>query len=116
MKKPPQSVPCNGCTLCCKCDALRLLPGDDPKQYETEPHPTQPGALMLAHKENGDCFYLTDTGCGIHARRPRMCRTMDCRLFPEQISYHEARALHLNGRLNIAIWFRGLELASKPRR
>jgi Fe-S-cluster containining protein len=72
-------VPCNGCTLCCKSDAVRLLEGDSPKEYETEPHPTIPGALMIAHKENRDCVYLGDKGCSIHDRRPRMCREMDCR-------------------------------------
>ncbi len=32
-------VPCGGCTLCCHNDAVRLLPSDDPSQYQTEPHP-----------------------------------------------------------------------------
>jgi Fe-S-cluster containining protein len=51
-------VPCNGCTLCCKGDAIRLTEEDNPEEYSTEPHPYISGALVLAHKPNGDCIYL----------------------------------------------------------
>lgn len=63
------SVPCAGCTLCCRTDAIRLLPDDDASQYQTEPHPHHPGSLMLAHKADGSCIYLTEAGCGINAAR-----------------------------------------------
>ena len=80
-------VPCAGCTLCCRRDALILHPemGDDPTQYETVPttHPlTGEPAEMLAHKPNGDCVYLDrSTGCTIHDRAPAICREFDCRAF-----------------------------------
>lgn len=75
-----QHVPCNGCTLCCHNDVVRLLPQDDPSMYFTEPHPFVPGALMLAHdSKTQDCIYLRKDGCGIHPHRPQMCREMDCR-------------------------------------
>lgn len=74
---------CGTCTLCCQNDAVRLLPQDDPEQYQTATHPTKPGALMLAHQANGDCIYLDRAkGCTIHATKPTQCRTMDCRVYP----------------------------------
>ncbi len=29
--------------------------------------------LSLTEKENGDCIFLTDTGCRIHQVKPRQC-------------------------------------------
>jgi Fe-S-cluster containining protein len=59
---------------------IRLLPGDDPSLYQTVPHALYPATqLMLDHKENGDCIYLGEAGCSIHAIKPQMCREMDCR-------------------------------------
>src|SRR3990167_3882431 len=92
-------VPCNGCTLCCKGDSLRLLPEDDPKQYQTVPHNYFQGQLMLDHKPNGDCIYLGDTDCTIHERRPQMCREMDCRVLATQLTWTQARKMHV-----IKVW------------
>lgn len=86
-------VPCNGCTLCCQGDAIRLLPADDASQYQTVPHDRYPGHLMLDHKPNGDCIYLGASGCTIHGHAPLMCREMDCRNVAESISYTQARKL-----------------------
>ena len=99
-------VPCNGCTLCCRGDAIRLLPADDPSQYETEPHDRYPGQLMLAHKANGDCVYLGESGCAIHDRSPLMCREMDCRNVARALSYTQARKL---GNV-IHVWKKGKSL------
>lgn len=104
------TVPCNGCTRCCHGDAVRLLANDDPSQYQTEPHPYMPEARMLAHKPNGDCIYLGDDGCTIHATKPQMCREMDCRLIAAQVTWTQARKLDARGRLPIGIWQRGREL------
>lgn len=100
-------VPCNGCTLCCKGDAVRLLPGDDARIYETEPHPF--GGLMLAHKKNRECLYLGEDGCDIHEFRPRMCREMDCRNLAK-ITFTKARKLDKRGRLRLPVWRRGKDL------
>lgn len=100
------SVPCNGCTLCCQGDALRLLPGDDASQYQTVPHDTILGELMLDHKPNGDCIYLGATGCTIHARRPQMCREMDCRIIGARLSWTQAHKLNV-----VRVWRRGRELS-----
>lgn len=107
---PTADVPCNGCTLCCQNDAVRLLPGDDASQYRTEPHPFFAGALMLAHKSTGECLYLTAAGCGIHAIRPRMCREMDCRNIAQAFTWSKAWKLAATGLLPMAIWRRGKEL------
>ena len=68
---------------------------------------------MLDHKSNGDCIYLGDTGCTIHARRPQMCRELDCRILATQLNYTQARKLNV-----ITVWKRGKELlrTERPRR
>lgn len=78
------SVPCGDCRACCRNDSIFLHPelGDDPAQYETieSYNPlTGKAQLMVAHKPNGDCVYLTDKGCGIHDTAPAICREYDCR-------------------------------------
>lgn len=103
-------VPCNGCTLCCQGDAVRLLPQDDPTRYQTEFHPYVPGALMLAHKDDGDCIYLGPAGCTIHDTRPLMCREMDCRKIAAQLSLTGAKGLDMLGAIKMDVWRRGREL------
>lgn len=105
-------VPCNGCTLCCKGDTIRLLPEDNPLAYQTEPHERFPGELMLAHKENGDCVYLGESGCTIQETKPAMCRTMDCRAiflhYPNQRKFMRAKRTGIP--LSFDLWNRGKEL------
>lgn len=110
MTQHAHSVPCNGCTRCCRGDSVRLLPGDDPSQYQTEPHPYLPGALMLGHKMNGDCIYLRNDGCTIHATKPLMCREMDCRRIAQAITWTKARKMAARGQLRVDVWMRGKEL------
>lgn len=108
-------VPCGGCTLCCQSDLVRLLPEDDPDEYQNEPHPTRKGELMLAHRhdpakpdELGPCVYLGEGGCTIHERRPMMCREMDCRTLAMKMTF--AQALMLDA---VPVWRRGRELMEK---
>lgn len=101
------TVPCNGCTLCCRGDAIRILPEDDPSRYQTEPHDRMAGHLMLAHKENGDCVYLGARGCTIQEDKPLMCKEMDCRRIATSLSWTQARKM---GNFNIVVWKRGKEL------
>lgn len=103
-------VPCNGCTLCCHGDAVRLLPGDNPEEYQTEPHPYKPGELMLAHKPTGECVYLGESGCTIQDTKPLMCREMDCRRIAQSISWTQARKLDAKGAFPMMIWRRGRDL------
>ena len=103
-------VPCNGCTLCCTGDAVRLETEDLETDYRTEPHPYIPGALMLAHKPNGECIYLSEKGCGIHGRSPLLCRIADCRSLALKLNFERAKALHTLGRLDLRVWDQGHKL------
>lgn len=103
-------VPCNGCTLCCQGDAVRLLEEDRAMDYKTEPHPYIAEALMIAHKSNGECLYLDERGCSIHDHAPSLCRTADCRSLAVRLNFEEARQLHLVGRLDMRVWDQGHKL------
>lgn len=113
-------VPCDGCTLCCHGDAVRILEHEDPSRWATEPHPFLPGQRMLAHKQNGDCLYLATLpsglqGCTIHQSKPQVCSEMDCRLVYSRIPFQQARKLHLVGALSLKVWRRGQELSCVKR-
>lgn len=115
-KKKYVEVPCDGCTLCCQGDAIRLLEEDDPGLYNTEPHSYIPGALMLAHKPNGDCIYLDESGCSIHNRAPSLCRAADCRALAFKYNFEMALRLHEVGSIDLRVWDKGNELIKKMRR
>ena len=112
-KLETQFVPCNGCTLCCKGDLIRLTSNDNPVEYITEPHFRIPGALMLAHKENGDCIYLEENGCSIHSRAPELCLSADCRTLALKYDFETAMSMHNSGLLNILVWDKGKELLNE---
>jgi len=112
-KTPTHKVPCNGCTLCCQGDAVRLEKEDTSFEYRTEPHPFIPGALMLAHKPNGECVYLENSGCSIHDHAPSLCRIADCRSLALRFTYAEARLLHEMNRLDIRVWDQGQKLLER---
>lgn len=105
-----ENVPCDGCTLCCHRDLVRILPHEDATKYCVRPHPTMRGAFVLDHKPNGDCIYLGDGGCTRHADKPQMCREMDCRRIARAVSFTHARKLARGGRLPLPVWKRGREL------
>lgn len=87
-QRPPQdqdAIPCDGCVQCCRNDQVILHPeaGDDLGFYLWEPivSALYPGRTVPALKRNpatGDCVYLVETGCSIHARRPSVCRRFHC--------------------------------------
>ena len=103
-------VPCNGCTLCCQGDAVRITEEDNADGYLTESHPYIPNALMIAHKPNGDCIYLNDTGCSIHDRAPSLCRSADCRSLALKYDFDTAMQLHKMKRIDIRVWDKGKDL------
>lgn len=108
-------VPCNGCTRCCRGDAVRIMPHEDASQWQTVAHPYQAGARMLAHNANDDCVYLGPSGCTIHDHKPEQCRAMDCRNLARSLSFTQARKLAARNALPLAIWQRGKDLlAGKP--
>jgi Fe-S-cluster containining protein len=114
-KYPIKHVPCNSCTICCQGDAVRLENEDSPFEYKTEPHPFIPGALMLAHKPNGECIYLEKDGCSIHSHAPSLCRAADCRILALRYDYASARQLHAMNRLDIRVWDQGYKLLERTR-
>jgi Fe-S-cluster containining protein len=60
-----------------------LMDGDDPKKFDTITilHPEHGEVHVLRRMPNGDCVYLAEHGCSIHARAPKVCRAFDCRQF-----------------------------------
>lgn len=83
------SVPCNGCTACCRGEAIELHPemGDDVASYDTmvveigAPGIPSRKATVLRLNPDGSCVYLGEGGCTIHDRAPQICRVFDCRRF-----------------------------------
>lgn len=110
------SVPCNGCTLCCRGDAISIHPelGDDASQYQTVPHfipeLAAKGTLMLAHKPDRSCVYLGAGGCSIHGSAPALCREFDCRQLVRRLGYTKARKAVKKGMLSAGAIRRGFEL------
>lgn len=89
---------------------MRLEPDDMAAGYTTEPHPYIPGALMIAHKPNGECVYLDERGCSIHDHAPSLCRSADCRSVALRFDFEDAMKLHRMGRLDIRVWDQGRKL------
>ena len=114
-------VPCNGCKLCCKNDAILLQPehGDQPATYDTMPfkHPlTGEDAFVLKRKPNGECVYLDETGCTIWNRAPALCQSFDCRLNYLKYTRHMRKQLTKKGLLSKAVLDAGRErLATLPK-
>jgi Fe-S-cluster containining protein len=69
---------CGGCRTCCLGDTITLTPRDDASSYRTT---VEKGRLVLAKGDDGNCTYLTATGCSIYDRQPEECRHMDCRKY-----------------------------------
>ena len=83
--------------------------------YQTEPHPYIPGALMIAHKPNGECIYVVNGGCSIHDRAPSLCRIADCRSLALRLDFEAATKLHDLGRMDIRVWDQGHKLLDELR-
>lgn len=100
-----------------------LIPenGDDVSSYETTVQPL-PGfpiledTLFLKIRPNGDCFYLTDKGCGIHGRAPFMCRIFDCRETHKMYTKTQREAMIREGILNGEVLRRGAILLHQQKK
>jgi hypothetical protein len=93
------TVPCDGCTACCRHHELIALhpdKGDIPALYLTE-RVTNPltGQTVLAIQRNADgsCVYVGPQGCTIHDRAPVICRRFDCGLFWASLPRHARKQL-----------------------
>lgn len=68
-------IDCGTCRACCRHTMIVMVEGDDRALDWIE----GPGGMsVLGQQPNGDCVYLSDTGCTIHGRHPTMCRMFDC--------------------------------------
>jgi uncharacterized protein len=108
-------VPCNGCTLCCREEAIFLHPedGDVVESYDVQEmdHPLKPGrAFMLKKGADGNCIYLKDGGCSIYERRPIICRKFDCRKLFLRFGRAERRLMVKRGMADQDVFDRGREL------
>lgn len=88
------TVPCNGCTACCRDGYIRLDAerGDDPRRYLTR-EVTENGKRLhvLERNDDGTCIYLNSKGCQIHGNAPWVCRTFDCRELFSRFNRNERR-------------------------
>jgi uncharacterized protein len=82
------SVPCGGCTACCRSSQFVHIEPDERDtlaHIPTEllfPAPRLPiGHVLMGYDEHGHCPMLVDDRCSIYEHRPRTCRTYDCRVF-----------------------------------
>ncbi len=67
-------VDCGTCTMCCR----------EPQRIELTPDELASPVLRhdgkhLLRQPDGACTHLVDGLCEVYARRPRSCRTFDCR-------------------------------------
>lgn len=81
-------VPCGTCTACCTSAQFVHIGPDETDTLAAIadellfPAPGLPaGHVLLGYDERGHCPMLVDGACSIYARRPRACRTYDCRVF-----------------------------------
>lgn len=72
------NVDCSGCnSQCCRHYEVFCEKGDDPSLFTGISKET--GEPILPRNEDGSCSHLTENGCGIYDRRPKTCRSYDCR-------------------------------------
>lgn len=79
--RPTAEVPCGDCNACCHEMSVFLEP-DEVDQYRSVEETAEDGSSRPRLERNPDdsCVYLDEQGaCSIYARRPRLCRTFDCR-------------------------------------
>ena len=123
MGEASSSVPCDGCTLCCKGQKVFLFDDEDATGLGAVPDivpdfPGRPGrrALRLPLTAAGDCAHLTDHGCAIYERRPRVCRGFDCRAHYFLPANERRKREAMFSDHDRAICRRGRELVEQARR
>jgi len=111
----PADLNCGGCVQCCIGDTITLQPGDDPKRYKTE---LRNGKRVLRKGIDGNCVYLTPTGCGIHGSAPTECQKFDCRVYAMGVRglSWQARAARLTHHLRGPVIKRGEALLAEEGR
>jgi hypothetical protein len=81
-------VPCGSCSACCTASQFVHIGPDEEEALAAIPAEllfpaplSPPGHVLLGYDERGHCPMLRDGRCSIYDRRPRACRTYDCRVF-----------------------------------
>lgn len=73
------SVPCNGCTMCCKSAKLALVIHNPNEAQFYNTFINDSGEHEIVRKQNGECIYLRTNYCSIYEKRPTLCKEFDCR-------------------------------------
>lgn len=85
LKNQSVDVPCNGCSVCCRCGFAILLKEDEVDRFKGDTMSVELDDgrkfTALKVKKDGSCIYVNEQGCSIHETRPRACRVFDCRGF-----------------------------------
>jgi uncharacterized protein len=108
------SVPCNGCELCCISPGILLKPEDydkngDPRFITSGVN--EIGVHYLGFDEKlSKCVYLSANGCVIQKDKPETCKKFDCRLFAVAMSKAEAVRFDREKRMDFRIWQKGKDL------
>ena len=92
MARGPTSVPCGGCTLCCRSGELITLHADDeppPGGYQTM---EVDGFGEVLAQVGGVCVYVTADGCSIHRWAPLVCKAFSCAGLYALTNRHDRRA------------------------
>jgi len=81
-------VPCGDCRGCCTSSYFIHIDADEAATLAAVPDalkfaaPGRPaGSVVLGYDRRGHCPLFDGAGCSIYERRPRTCRTYDCRVF-----------------------------------
>ena len=80
---------CNSCGLCCKLFYINLSKDEykygnyqtifgDIRKIENFNEAKSCGANLLKKNDKDECVYLVDNKCGIHDKRPAVCRDFFC--------------------------------------
>jgi hypothetical protein len=105
MPRGPASVPCGGCTLCCRSGELIVVTkGDAPPpegwRFMGGDATAAAAALgiggvvgALAQRKDGACVYMTENGCAIHAWAPMVCKAFTCAGLYAQTPRAQRRAM-----------------------
>lgn len=82
------AVPCGDCRGCCTSSYFIHIDADETASLAAVPDelkfpiPGQvPGGAVLGYDRRGHCPMFDGRGCAIYERRPRTCRSYDCRVF-----------------------------------
>ena len=113
---PRVDVPCGSCRLCCRISAV-FLREDEYADYDWS-WCVRTGAdgqnraigRVLTRKPNGDCVYLSDSGCSIHDHAPKTCREFDCRTLFLRSDRSGRRLAIKNGEVSRELFDKGREM------